>query len=159
MEPSNPIVQDVKGGRLREYPLQLSVTYGALPQTYEHPDPEASDAFTGLAGDGDPIDAVDISSSARVRRAPPRGNSGSGGADATGGDEGEEGARGWGLPQPRTGDVYPVRVIGAVAMVDGGEADWKVVTVRGDDPLLGRVTGERGAQGGTDVFSQTYART
>lgn len=34
-----------------------------------------------------------------------------------------------------TGDVYEVKVIGALALVDGGEMDWKIVTVRVGDPL------------------------
>lgn len=135
-EPLNPIVQDVKAGRVREYPMPLGVTYGALTQTYEHPNPDAGrDAFTGLAGDGDPVDAVDLSS---VR--------------GTGG-----GAAAEPLPLPRTGDVYPVRVIGAIAMVDGGEADWKVVTVRSDDPLLGGVTGASPRRHGGEAWGRVGA--
>jgi hypothetical protein len=35
----------------------------------------------------------------------------------------------------RTGAVYAVKVIGALAMVDDGEMDWKLLAVRADDPL------------------------
>ena len=33
------------------------------------------------------------------------------------------------------GDVAPVKVLGVLAMIDGGETDWKVLVVREDDPL------------------------
>lgn len=136
--PHNPILQDVKKGALRSYPMPLGVSYGALPQTYEYPLAAGSggtggDAFTGLAGDGDPLDALDLSSAVALT--------------ADGRDVAEDdgatgsGPRGWGVPLPSTGDVYPVRLIGALAMVDGGEADWKLLAVRTDDPLLGGVTG------------------
>ena len=107
----NPIVQDLKHEQPRFYPKALGVAYGALPQTFEHPDASVRDAFTGLAGDGDPLDALDLSST-------------------------PDGA----VPLPRTGDVYPLVLIGAVAMVDGDETDWKLLGVRRDDPLLGGVT-------------------
>jgi inorganic pyrophosphatase len=138
--PHNPILQDFKGGALRAYPVPLGVSYGALPQTYEFPsldsggDGGGGDAFTGLAGDGDPLDALDLSS------AVPLTANGRDVADDGDGNAGS-GPRGWGVALPSTGDVYPVRVIGALAMVDGGEADWKLLAVRTDDPLLGGVTG------------------
>jgi len=55
----NPIVQDTKAGRLREYPMPSVVHYGAVPRTFEHP--SERDDFTGLLGDGDPVDIVDLS--------------------------------------------------------------------------------------------------
>jgi inorganic pyrophosphatase len=64
-EPLNPIKQDVKKGALRHvknifphhgYPWN----YGAIPQTWECPD--APDHATGLKGDNDPVDAVEIGS-------------------------------------------------------------------------------------------------
>jgi len=58
--PGNPIIQDVKAGAPRFYPMPLTVGYGAIPRTYEHPG--EVDDITGLAGDGDPVDVVDISS-------------------------------------------------------------------------------------------------
>jgi inorganic pyrophosphatase len=37
------------------------------------------------------------------------------------------------------GEVYPVKVLGALAMVDEGELDWKIIAVRASDPLAGEV--------------------
>eukprot|EP00180_Rhodochaete_pulchella_P003189 Plantae.Rhodophyta-Rhodochaete_pulchella.ctg5250.p1 GENE.Plantae.Rhodophyta-Rhodochaete_pulchella.ctg5250~~Plantae.Rhodophyta-Rhodochaete_pulchella.ctg5250.p1 ORF type:complete len:143 (+),score=21.22 Plantae.Rhodophyta-Rhodochaete_pulchella.ctg5250:211-639(+) len=34
----------------------------------------------------------------------------------------------------RVGEIYPVRVLGALMMLDGGEADWKIVVIRASDP-------------------------
>jgi inorganic pyrophosphatase len=33
------------------------------------------------------------------------------------------------------GAVYRVKVLGVLAMIDGGETDWKVLAVRDNDPL------------------------
>lgn len=96
--PWNPIKQDVKDGKLRDYPMPSVVHYGAIPQTYEHPAEE--DDLTGLTGDGDPIDIVDISDGAA-----------------------------------RTGDVYTVKVLGALAMIDDDAADWKIISINTADPL------------------------
>jgi len=55
----NPIKQDVKKGVLRKinyYPYLWN--YGALPQTWE--DPSVVSTETGLLGDGDPIDVVEV---------------------------------------------------------------------------------------------------
>ena len=30
--------------------------------------------------------------------------------------------------------MYPVKVLGSLALIDGGETDWKVVVVRADTP-------------------------
>ena len=58
--PHNPIIQDkTKAKAPRFYFLDSESNYGALPQTYE--DPEHKDAWTGLKGDGDPLDVCDIS--------------------------------------------------------------------------------------------------
>ena len=40
-------------------------------------------------------------------------------------------------PRP-TGAVYQVKVLGALAMIDDGEADWKLLVLRADDPLAAR---------------------
>lgn len=61
---SNPIIQDVKDGKLRDYPFPSVVNYGAAPRTYEHP--FIIDELTGLLGDGDPVDVLDISSTSAV---------------------------------------------------------------------------------------------
>merc|ERR1719198_1478051 len=55
-EPLNPIAQDVKKGKLREYHGPIFWNYGMLPQTWENPDevhPEMK-----CAGDNDPVDVV-----------------------------------------------------------------------------------------------------
>ncbi|EPR79924.1 Inorganic pyrophosphatase [Spraguea lophii 42_110] len=61
----NPIVQDKKNGELRYvdniFPFKgYPWNYGAIPQTWENP--EKIDEHTGLKGDNDPLDAIDISS-------------------------------------------------------------------------------------------------
>lgn len=33
------------------------------------------------------------------------------------------------------GDIYPVKILGALAMIDQGEMDWKVIALALDDPL------------------------
>jgi len=39
-----------------------------------------------------------------------------------------------------TGEVYLVRVLGVLALVDGDEMDWKVVTIRAEDASMDSVT-------------------
>ena len=34
-----------------------------------------------------------------------------------------------------TGDVYSAKILGCLAMIDGGEADWKIVVIDKNDPL------------------------
>ncbi len=103
--PDNPIVQDrTKSGEERFYPWPSLVNYGAAPRTYEHP--RLADHVTGLGGDGDPVDVVEL---------------------VTLGGEADAGRDGPCTP----GDVYPVRLLGALAMVEGGaETDWKLIAVR-----------------------------
>ena len=92
--PLNPILQDVTtSGAPRFYGLDSMVNYGALPQTWE--DPAHLDSFTGVGGDGDPIDVCEIGSLTAA-----------------------------------IGDIYPVKVIGALALIDDGETDWKVMKRR-----------------------------
>ena len=60
----NPILQDVNGdGTVRFtgncFPFKGYIwNYGALPQTWENPD--IQDPLTGLIGDGDPVDVIEI---------------------------------------------------------------------------------------------------
>lgn len=61
-EKFNPISQDVKNGKPRFLPIVPLFNYGMLPQTFEAPKKKCD--ITGLYGDGDPIDVVDISNSA-----------------------------------------------------------------------------------------------
>jgi len=61
-EATNPIAQDVKKGKLRDYHGPIFWNYGMLPQTWE--DPNEKHAATGFSGDNDPIDVVEIGSEA-----------------------------------------------------------------------------------------------
>jgi inorganic pyrophosphatase len=61
-EPNNPIAQDVKKGKLRDYHGPIFWNYGCLPQTWE--DPTAKHPELGCFGDDDPIDVVEIGSKA-----------------------------------------------------------------------------------------------
>lgn len=40
-----------------------------------------------------------------------------------------------GSQQLETGGVYKVKVLGAYAMIDEGELDWKIIAIRTDDPM------------------------
>jgi len=93
-EPFNPLLQDVqKDGSLRYYVYSPSIiNYGAIAQTWE--DPNQPDKATGLGGDNDPIDVL------QLNEAP-----------------------------CETGAVQRVRVLGALALVDDGETDWKLLVV------------------------------
>jgi len=58
-EPFNPIKQDTKNGKLRDYNYgDMCFNYGAFPQTWE--DPAHTTPDTGYVGDNDPIDAIEI---------------------------------------------------------------------------------------------------
>lgn len=64
-EELNPIKQDVKKGRLRDYTYgDMLFNYGCFPQTWE--DPSHTTADTGCAGDNDPIDAMEIGTQIRA---------------------------------------------------------------------------------------------
>ena len=45
-----------------------------------------------------------------------------------------------------SGDVYAVKVLGILALIDGDEMDWKVVTIAVDDPLAASLNGAHAAQ-------------
>jgi len=56
----NPMCQDIKKGKLRFFTYgDLPFNYGFLPQTWECPD--TINLMTGLGGDSDPIDVVELS--------------------------------------------------------------------------------------------------
>jgi len=97
-EENNPIAQDVKKGKLRDYHGPIFWNYGMFPQTWE--DPDMTHAITKCTGDNDPLDLVEIGSEA--------------------------------LPM---GSVEKVKVLGVLAMIDEGELDWKVITIRTADKL------------------------
>jgi len=94
----NPIVQDLKKGKLRFYHGPIFWNYGFVPQTWENP--EEKDEETGYYGDGDPLDVVEIGSQER-----------------------------------ELGQISIVKPLGALAMIDDGELDWKLICISNDDPL------------------------
>jgi inorganic pyrophosphatase len=61
-EEHNPIAQDVKKGKLRDYHGPIFCNYGMFPQTWE--DPNVVNPETKSAGDDDPVDVVEIGSEA-----------------------------------------------------------------------------------------------
>jgi len=61
-EASNPIAQDIKKGKLRDYHGPIFWNYGCLPQTWEDPNEEHPELKVN--GDDDPIDVVEIGSAA-----------------------------------------------------------------------------------------------
>merc|ERR1719160_1629511 len=97
-EAGNPIAQDEKKGKLRDYHGPIFWNYGMFPQTWEDPSVENKD--TKCTGDNDPLDVVEIGSKALAQ-----------------------------------GTITAVKPLGALAMIDEGELDWKVIAVAVDDPL------------------------
>jgi inorganic pyrophosphatase len=61
-EEYNPIAQDIKKGKLRDYHGPIFWNYGCLPQTWE--DPGVKHPQLECFGDNDPIDVVEIGSAA-----------------------------------------------------------------------------------------------
>lgn len=59
-EASNPIAQDIKKGKLRDYHGPIFWNYGCMPQTWEDPNHEHPELK--VFGDDDPIDVVEIGS-------------------------------------------------------------------------------------------------
>lgn len=59
-EESNPVAQDIKKGKLRDYHGPIFWNYGAFPQTWE--DPNIIHPELGFKGDNDPLDVVEIGS-------------------------------------------------------------------------------------------------
>ena len=61
-EASNPIAQDIKKGKLRDYHGPIFWNYGCLPQTWE--DPNIEHPVVKCKGDNDPVDVVEIGAKA-----------------------------------------------------------------------------------------------
>eukprot|EP00597_Dinobryon_sp_UTEXLB2267_P015041 CAMPEP_0170113420 /NCGR_PEP_ID=MMETSP0020_2-20130122/9879_1 /TAXON_ID=98059 /ORGANISM="Dinobryon sp., Strain UTEXLB2267" /LENGTH=259 /DNA_ID=CAMNT_0010339775 /DNA_START=798 /DNA_END=1577 /DNA_ORIENTATION=+ len=61
-ESLNPIAQDIKKGKLRDYHGPIFWNYGCLPQTWE--DPNILHPVVKCKGDNDPVDVVEIGSKA-----------------------------------------------------------------------------------------------
>merc|ERR1719161_2287874 len=101
-EAGNPIAQDEKKGKLRDYHGPIFWNYGMIPQTWE--DPNVEDPTLKCNGDDDPVDVVEIGSEV--------------------------------LPQ---GTVAPVKPLGALAMIDDGELDWKIIAIKADDPMAAKM--------------------
>lgn len=59
-EAHNPVSQDIKNGKLRDYHGPIFWNYGAFPQTWE--DPNVIHPELGFKGDNDPLDVVEIGS-------------------------------------------------------------------------------------------------
>lgn len=59
-EEFNPIAQDIKKGKLRDYHGPIFWNYGCLPQTWE--DPNIIHPDLKVKGDNDPVDVVEIGS-------------------------------------------------------------------------------------------------
>lgn len=55
-ESHNPIAQDIKKGKLRDYHGPIFWNYGCLPQTWE--DPSVLNPAVNCKGDNDPVDVV-----------------------------------------------------------------------------------------------------
>lgn len=62
-EAGNPIAQDEKNGKPRDYPYPILWNYGMLPQTWEDPKNISMD-LGEVGGDNDPTDVVEIGSPA-----------------------------------------------------------------------------------------------
>jgi len=101
-EPGNPIKQDTKKGKLRDYHGPIFWNYGFLPRTWEDPDRE--DEELKVSGDNDPVDVVEIGSRSLAQ-----------------------------------GEISKVKVLGALAMIDDGELDWKVIAIAADDPVADEI--------------------
>ena len=61
-EQKNPIAQDMKKGKLRDYHGPIFWNYGMLPQTWENP--HVVHPETKCAGDNEPVDVVEIGADA-----------------------------------------------------------------------------------------------
>eukprot|EP00929_Paragymnodinium_shiwhaense_P016374 TRINITY_DN12468_c0_g1_i1.p1 TRINITY_DN12468_c0_g1~~TRINITY_DN12468_c0_g1_i1.p1 ORF type:complete len:535 (+),score=123.89 TRINITY_DN12468_c0_g1_i1:105-1709(+) len=98
---NNAITEDTKGSeRLRAYGVPVPFNYGCFPQTFR--DPADVDPISGVGGDNDPLDVLDLCHQA-----------------------------------VGVGEIVSCRPLGAVCLIDEGQADWKIlaVNVEADSPL------------------------
>ena len=42
---------------------------------------------------------------------------------------------------PHVGEVKRVKILGALALLDEGETDWKIITIDHEDPLFDQLNG------------------
>ncbi|KAG3060342.1 hypothetical protein PI124_g22938 [Phytophthora idaei] len=56
------------------------------------------------------------------------------------------------------GEIYPVKVLGVLGMIDGGETDWKVIAINVNDPLAADINDLRDLRNTPlhDVVSQVH---
>mmetsp|Transcript_55007 Transcript_55007/g.87801 ORF Transcript_55007/g.87801 Transcript_55007/m.87801 type:complete len:396 (+) Transcript_55007:82-1269(+) len=106
----NPIKQDVKKGNLRYFKYgDLPFNYGFIPQTWE--DPNDKSEFTDSTEDlGGDNDPVDV-----VELSDP--------SD---------------FPLER-GLIVPIKVLGALGLIDEGEIDWKIIGLRANHPEIDNI--------------------
>lgn len=119
-EPSNPIAQDIKKGKLRDYHGPIFWNYGCLPQTWENPNilhPEVQ-----CKGDNDPVDVVEIGANALASGAVAKVSTCFVLAI-------------W----ASSPSIMQVKVLGVLAMIDDGELDWKVIAINTEDPLAAKL--------------------
>lgn len=57
-EETNPILQDTKKGKLRDYAIDIEWNYGMIPRTWE--DPNIEHPEVKAMGDDDPLDVVEV---------------------------------------------------------------------------------------------------
>jgi inorganic pyrophosphatase len=95
-EPQNLISEHTSGSKkLQAFGVPVPFNYGCFPQTYR--DPTKTDEISGLGGDDDPTDVIDLTGA---------------------------------FVDP--GAVVRCRPLGAVCLIDDGEADWKTLVVNVD---------------------------
>jgi len=120
--PFNPIVQDTKKGKLRFYHSDSLVNYGAFPQTWE--DPAHADILVPKYEGDNGVSNTEHDATKSMQPIVC--------ADPT--DVIDVSDR-----MTNSGDIYVVKVVGALGMVDGGELDWKIVVIDMADPLADEV--------------------
>lgn len=96
----NPIKQDVKNNKLREFTYNdIPFNYGCIPQTWEDPDHRDPD-IPNLKGDNDPLDVVEVS-----------------------------------VRPLKMGGIYEIKILGAIALIDEGEIDWKIIAINSENEI------------------------
>lgn len=105
-EPLNPLRQDIKNGELRNYHGPIFWNYGYFPQTWEDPN---------VSGSSDlPKGGIELMT---LR-----------------GDNDPLDVVEIGSQAMESGEVVQVKVLGAFALIDEGELDWKILTIALGDP-------------------------
>eukprot|EP00850_Spirogloea_muscicola_P022207 SM000282S10610 [mRNA] locus=s282:92662:93705:- [translate_table: standard] len=134
-EPLTPIKQDTKKGKLRFYPYNINWNYGLLPQTWEDPS-FANPEVDGCFGDNDPGETPSAALTLPQQQVlgPLCCRAYSLAAVVAAVDLVEIGER-----TATMGEVYRVKPLAVLAMIDEGELDWKVVGIRADDPKAAEV--------------------